>query len=37
VAQRALGVDLEQPDFWNASIDLVETELARYEEALDRL
>jgi oligoendopeptidase F len=37
VARSALGVDLEQPEFWNASIDLLETELARYEEAVDAL
>ncbi len=35
VARTALGVDLEAPEFWNASIDLVETELARFEEATD--
>ncbi|MEN8183160.1 MAG: M3 family oligoendopeptidase [Myxococcota bacterium] len=37
VARRALGVDLEQPEFWNASIDLVEAELGRFEEAVDAL
>jgi oligoendopeptidase F len=37
VARSALGVDLEQPEFWNASIDLLETELARYEEAVEAL
>lgn len=33
VARRALGVDLEQPEFWSASIDRLEAELARFEEA----
>jgi len=31
VAKRAMGVDLEKPEFWNASIDLVEEDWARYE------
>ncbi len=30
VAQDALGVDLRQPDFWNASIDLIEADLAAF-------
>ncbi|MDJ0868464.1 MAG: M3 family oligoendopeptidase [Myxococcota bacterium] len=32
VARRALGVELEEPAFWNASIDLVERDLERYLE-----
>jgi oligoendopeptidase F len=31
VATRCLGVDLGAPDFWNASIDLIEKYLARFE------
>ena len=31
VAARCLGVDLEAPDFWNASIDLIEQDLAHFE------
>lgn len=31
VAREALGVDLTRPDFWNASIDLVEADLDRFE------
>lgn len=30
VARDALGVDLQQPEFWNASIDLIEADLERY-------
>ncbi len=30
VARRSLGVDLEQPDFWRASIDLIEEDLAEF-------
>jgi oligoendopeptidase F len=37
VARRALGIDLEQPEFWNASIDLLETELGRFEETVEAL
>lgn len=33
VARTCLGVDLEQPNFWNASIDLVERDLERFERA----
>ena len=33
VARDALGVDLEAPEFWNASIDLIAEDLARFEEA----
>jgi oligoendopeptidase F len=33
LARSHLGVDLEAPDFWNASIDLIEAELVRFEEA----
>ena len=29
VAKRCLGVDLEQPDFWHASIDLIENGIGR--------
>lgn len=35
VARRYLGVDLEEPAFWHASIDAVETDLARFERELD--
>jgi oligoendopeptidase F len=34
VARRCLGVDLEAPAFWHASIDAVEADLARYEREL---
>jgi oligoendopeptidase F len=33
LARSHLGVDLEAPEFWNASIDLVESDLVRFEEA----
>lgn len=33
VARRSLGVDLETPDFWNASIDLIEADARRFDEA----
>ncbi len=32
VAMKTLGVDLEKPDFWNASIDLVEQDWQAFEE-----
>jgi oligoendopeptidase F len=34
VARRALGVDLEKPDFWNASIDLIAADLVQLEALL---
>lgn len=34
VARRTMGVDLESPDFWHASIDVVERDLARFEEVV---
>jgi oligoendopeptidase F len=34
VARRCLGVDLEAPDFWHASIDAVEADFARFEREL---
>jgi oligoendopeptidase F len=37
VARRCLGVDLEKPDFWNASIDLIERDLASFESAADEV
>jgi oligoendopeptidase F len=37
LADSHLGIDLEAPDFWNASIDLIESDLLRYEEATDAL
>jgi len=37
LARSHLGVDLEAPDFWNASIDLVESDLLRFEDAADAL
>lgn len=30
VARRHLGVDLEAPDFWNESVDMIEADLAAY-------
>jgi oligoendopeptidase F len=35
LARRCLGVELEQPAFWHASIDAVEADLARFEAAQD--
>ena len=32
VAQKSLGVDLEAPDFWNASIDLITRDWALFQE-----
>ncbi len=37
VARRALGVNLEEPDFWLESLDLVESDLARFENLVPRL
>ena len=37
VASRTLDVDLEAPDFWNASIDLLEDELERFLAEADAL
>jgi oligoendopeptidase F len=37
LARSQLGIDLEAPDFWNASIDLIESDLARFEEATGAL
>ena len=37
LARSHLGVDLEAPDFWNASVDLVESDLVRFEEATGAL
>jgi len=37
LARSHLGVDLEAPDFWNASIDLIESDLVRFEEATGAL
>jgi oligoendopeptidase F len=34
VAREALGVDLEKPDFWNASIDLIEADAERWRAAV---
>ena len=34
VAKQVLGVDLTRPEFWNASIDLVERDWNRYQELL---
>lgn len=31
VARHSLGVDLQAPDFWHASIDLIEADLAQFE------
>ncbi|MHB2019173.1 MAG: gluzincin family metallopeptidase [Candidatus Xenobia bacterium] len=36
VAQRALGVDLTKPDFWNGSIDLIEQDLKRFTDTLQK-
>ncbi len=37
LARSHLGVDLEAPDFWNASIDLIESDLVRFEDATGAL
>jgi oligoendopeptidase F len=37
LARSQLGIDLEAPGFWNASIDLIESDLARFEEATGAL
>jgi oligoendopeptidase F len=37
VAERALGIDLTTPEFWNASIDLIQAEGRRFEEAASAL
>ena len=37
VARRCLGVDLEQPDFWHASIDLIEQDWPGFEASTDDL
>jgi oligoendopeptidase F len=37
VAREALGVDLEKPDFWNASIDLIDGDLERWRAAVTSL
>ena len=34
VARRSLGVDLESPDFWQASVDLIEEDLSTFGAAL---
>ena len=34
VARTCLGVDLQSPAFWNASIDLIEADLQRFEAAV---
>jgi len=35
VARASLGAELEGPDFWNASLDLIEADLGRFETAVD--
>jgi oligoendopeptidase F len=37
VAMRCLGVDLEQPEFWHSSIDLIEQAWLGYETSVDAL
>ena len=37
VARNSLGIELETPDFWNASIDLIEADLERFERSADAL
>lgn len=37
VAREALGVDLEDPGFWSESLDLVERDLAHFEEILAKV
>jgi len=37
VAHNTLGIDLTTPDFWNASIDLIEQDLDRYIPLVDEL
>ncbi len=34
VARESIGVDLQQPEFWNESIDRIEADLARFESEL---
>jgi len=37
VARASLDVDLEAPDFWNASLDLIDTDAVRFEESAAEL
>lgn len=37
IAARCLGVDLEAPDFWQASLDLIEHDLERFHTEADAL
>ena len=37
VAREALGVDLEKPDFWNASIDLIDGDARQWSESVASL
>ena len=37
VARRALDVDLETPDFWEASIDLIDSDFQRWQESVTTL
>jgi oligoendopeptidase F len=37
VARKSLGIDLEAPEFWNASLDLAERTLERFESSCDGL
>ncbi len=37
VAREALGVDLEKPDFWNASIDLIDSDFHKWLDSLETL
>ena len=34
VAMRSLGVDLERPDFWQASVDLIEEDLLEFRRSI---
>ena len=34
VARRSLGVDLESPDFWQASVDLIEEDLSEFRRSV---
>jgi oligoendopeptidase F len=34
VARASIGVDLQQPEFWNESIDGIEADLERFEAEL---
>ncbi len=37
VAKRSLGVDLEKPDFWQASLDLIEGDFSEFRRVIDQI